>query len=250
MPPKRFAENEVIKGEIREIFDTNHSRYGSIRIQKVLLEKGIKVNRKRVTRLMREMGLFPKGTSYHYKNYTHRIPEKDVPNLLNQVFKAAGKNEIWVGDITYIPTKTRTLYLAVFVDIFSRKVVGWSMDTRMKDHLVIDAFLQAIGKEHPSAGLVVHTDHGSQLTSAGFRSLLSGYGAIHSESRKGNPYDNALMESFYRTIKRELIQDADFTDPEQARAEIFKYIETYYNTKRMHSALGYMSPVEFEAQHS
>ena len=124
------------------------------------------------------------------------------------------------------------------------------MDTRMKDQLVIAAFNQAYGKEHPEPGLIVHTDQGAQFTSGNFQMLLKARKAIHSESRKGNPYDNALMESFYRTLKRELIQDAHFATPEQAQKEIFKYIELYYNTKRMHSALGYVSPSEFEKLNS
>ena len=166
------------------------------------------------------------------------------------MFKTTDKNKIWVGDITYIPTQKKTLFLAVFVDIFSRKVVGWAMDTRMKDQLVIAAFNQAYGKERPEPGLIVHTDQGAQFTGNNFQMLLKARKAIHSESRKGNPYDNALMESFYRTLKRELIQDAHFETPEQAQKEIFKYIELYYNTKRMHSALGYVSPSEFEKQNS
>ena len=168
-------------------------RYGSLRIVKTLELKGIKVNRKRVTRLMRLMALIPYGTRYRYKNYSKKYSKEECPNLLNQIFKADAKNKIWVADITYIPTKKRTLYLAVFIDIFSRKVVGWAMDTKMKEHLVISAFNQAYGKEHPNSGLVVHTDQGSQFTSKNFRMLLKSKKAAHSQSRKGNPYDNALM---------------------------------------------------------
>lgn len=166
------------------------------------------------------------------------------------MFYADKKNKIGVGDITYIPTRKGTLYLAVFLDIYSRKVVGSSMNKKMKDTLVEDAFIQAYGKEHPDAGLIVHTDQDSQFTSGNFRSLLAKYHAIQSNSRKGNPYDNAVMESFYRTIKRELIQDAKYESPEQAQKDIFKYIEMYSNTKRIHSALGYISPAQFEELNS
>lgn len=124
------------------------------------------------------------------------------------------------------------------------------MDTRVRDSLVISAFYQALGREHPSDGLIIHTDRGAQYTSQRFQAVLKRYGYQQSMSRKGNPYDNAVMESFYRTLKRELVQDADYNDPEQARMEIFKYIETYYNTKRIHSALGWLSPEEFELQNS
>ncbi|WP_281532492.1 IS3 family transposase [Anaerocolumna aminovalerica] len=196
---KRDIENQVLSEEIKRIFEEHKGRYGSLRIAKVLTQKGLNVNRKRISRLMRLMGLCPKGSRYRYKKYNQaNTPEH--PNLLNQVFKSNTKNQIWVGDITYVPTKKRTLYLAVFIDVFSRKVVGWAMDTKMKGQLVINAFNQAYGKEQPKPGLIVHTDQGTQYTSGNFQSLLKARKSIHSESRKGNPYDNALMESFYRTI--------------------------------------------------
>lgn len=153
-----------------------------------------------------------------------------------------------VGDITYIPTKYGFLYLAVFIDIYSRKVTGWAMDKKLRDTLVLSALNQAIGREHQEKGLLVHTDRGSQYTSQRFQALLMRYGFRQSMSRKGNPYDNAIMESFYRTLKRELVQDAHYDNPEQARQDIFKYIELYYNTKRIHSAIGWLSPIQFEAQ--
>ncbi|GKU23654.1 transposase [Clostridium folliculivorans] len=249
-PSQRDLENAALKEIIKEIFDEHKGRYGSIRIGKVLNERGIYANRKRISRLMREMNLCPKGTRYNYKKYNLKNRGEERPNLLNQMFLTDAKNKIWVGDITYIPTKKGTLYLSVFVDLFSRKVVGWSMGNRMKDNLVIEAFLQAYGKERPETGLIVHTDQGSQYTGGNFRAILSKHGAKHSNSRKGNPYDNAVMESFYRTIKRELIQGAHYATPEQAQKEIFKYIELYYNTKRIHSSLGYLSPSQFEKQNS
>ncbi|WML34397.1 IS3 family transposase [Clostridium sp. OS1-26] len=249
-PSKRDIQNEVLSKEIKQIFEENKGRYGSIRIAKALEQKGIHVNRKRVSRLMRNMKLFPKGCRYRYKHYNQKVNAVERPNLLNQIFQSDGRNKIWVGDITYIPTKKGNLYLAVFIDIYSRKVVGWSMDNRMKETLVMGAFMQAYGKEHPKNDLIVHTDQGSQFTGGRFQALLKKYGAVHSQSRKGNPYDNAVMESFYRTIKRELIQDAHYESPEQAQKEIFKYIELYYNTKRMHSSLGYLSPSQFEELNS
>ena len=195
---------------------------------------------------MRKMQLMPVGTRYRYKRYNQERGAVERPNLLNQLFQTDGKNKIWVGDITYIATKKGFLYLAVFLDLYSRKVVGWSMARKMKDILVMDAFKQSSDREHPPKGLVVHTDQGSQFTSGNFQALLRKYGAVFSVSRRGNPYDNALMESFYRTIKRELIRESKFETPEKAQQEIFKYIEMYYNTKRMHSSLGYLSPTQFE----
>jgi putative transposase len=214
-PSNRTIENEVLSKHIERIFAEHKGRYGAIRIAKSLKREGI---------------------------------NEDRPNLLNQIFDAEGKNQIWTGDITYIHTKRGYLYLAVFLDVYSRRVVGWSMERRMKESLVIQAFLQAYGREKPKGGLIVHTDQGSQYTGEKFRSVLKTYGAMHSNSRKGNPYDNAMMESFYRTLKRELVQGANFETPEQAQKEIFQYIELYYNTKRMHSALGYLFPAQFEMQ--
>lgn len=243
---KRSIENEALSEIISDIFKENEGRYGSRRIQKVLLQQNIKVNEKRVSRIMSQKGLIAKGAKKPYRYYPNHSQYTEQENILNRVFTTNKKNKVWVGDITYIPTRHGFLYLAVFIDIFSRKVTGWSMDTRIKDSLVMSAFYQAIGREHPEEGLVVHTDRGFQYTSQRFQALLLRYGM----SQKGNPYDNAVMESFYRTLKRELVQDANYDDPEQARRDIFKYIESYYNTKRIHSTLGWLSPVQFELQNS
>ncbi|PEV82594.1 hypothetical protein CN429_13745, partial [Bacillus cereus] len=152
-PSKRALENEVLSEEIQKIFEEHKGRYGSLRITKVLEKKGIKVNRKRVGKLMCQMKLYAKGSRYRYKRYNKKSPSIERPNLLNQVFQTNQRNKIWVGDIAYIPTQKGTLYLAVFVDMYSRKVIGWSMSTRMKDSLVIDAFLQGYKKER---GVSVH----------------------------------------------------------------------------------------------
>lgn len=138
----------------------------------------------------------------------------------------------------------------MFIDKYSRKVAEWVMDTRFYDTLILSALNQAIGREHPEEGLLVHTDRGSQYTSQRFQALLMRYSFRKSMSRKGNPYDNAIMEFFYRTLKRELVQDARYDNPEQARQGIFRYVELYYNTKRIHSALGWLSHSQFETQYS
>jgi len=246
-PSDRAIENEILSQNIRRIFNEHKGRYGMIRISRSLGREGISANHKRVGRLMRIMGLYAKGTRYRYKNYHKVTNNEERPNLLNQVFDARGKNQIWIGDITYIHTKLGYLYLAVFLDIYSRRVVGWSMERTLKENLVIRAFLQAYWKEKPQESLIVHTDQGSQYTGNNFQAVLQAGGAIHSNSRKGNPYDNAMMESFYRTLKRELTKGANYETPEQAQKAIFQYIELYYNNERMHSALGYLSPSQFEA---
>lgn len=235
---------------IKDIFEEHKGRYGARRIGLVLEKMNIKVNHKRIAKIMRKNGLIAKGSRKIYRNYPKGKKYEEKENILNRVFKTDIKNKIWVGDITYIHTKHGFLYLAIFIDIFSRKVVGWSMDTRIKEKLVLSALEQAIGREHPDKGLIIHTDRGAQYTSKNFELALKACGFEHSMSRKGNPYDNAVMESFYRTLKRELVKDSNYENPEQARIDIFKYIETYYNTKRMHSALNYMSPVEYEAKFS
>lgn len=246
----RTIENEALYEMIKEIFEENKGRYGARRIGLVLEKVNIKVNHKRISKIMSKNGLIAKGSRKIYHNYPKGKTYEEKENILNRVFKAERKNKIWVGDITYIHTKHGFLYLAVFIDIFSRKVVGWSMDTRIKEKLVLSALEQAIGREHPEKGLIIHTDRGAQYTSKNFELALQSFGYKHSMSRKGNPYDNAIMESFYRTLKRELVKDSNYENPEQARIDIFKYIETYYNTKRMHSALNYMSPVEYELKNS
>lgn len=229
---KRAIENEALAEIITDIFKENEGRYGCRRIQKVLLRRNIKINEKRVSRIMSKQGLIAKGAKKPYRYYPNKTQYEERENILNCVFSASKKNKIWVGDITYIPTRHGFL------------------DTRIKDSLVMSAFYQAVGRELPNEGLIVHTDQGAQFTSQRFQALLLRYGCKQSMSRKGNPYDNAVMESFYRTLKRELVQDADYDNPEQARMDIYKYIETYYNTKRIHSALGWLSPIQFEIQNS
>ena len=244
----RAIENEALTEMIEDIFHEHQGRYGARRIQKVLEQQNVHVNPKRVSKLMSEHDLIAKGTRRFYRYQANKTPYDEKENILNQVFKTSAKNQIWVGDITYIPTKRGWLYLAVFIDIFSRKVTGWAMDTRIRDTLVLSALNQAIGREHPPEGLIIHTDRGCQYTAQRFQAMCIRYGFRLSMSRKGNPYDNAIMESFYRTLKRELVQDAHYDNPEQARMDIFKYIELYYNTKRIHSALGWLSPTQFESQ--
>lgn len=166
---KRTIENEALTEMITDIFVENNGRYGSQRIQMVLKQRGVKVNSKRVSRLMSQHGLIAKGTRRIHRKSPSRKTYEEKENILNRVFTATERNKIWVGDITYIPTKHGFLYLAAFIDIYSRKVTGWAMDTRLRDTLVLSALNQAIGREHPQEGLLVHTDRGSQYTSQRFR---------------------------------------------------------------------------------
>ena len=153
-------------------------------------------------------------------------------------------------DITYVPTHEGYLYLAAFLDLCTRKIVGWSISSTMTERLVMDAFLQGFGKERPAPGFIVHTDQGSQFTGGNFTTLVRSKGAILSNSSKGNPYDNALMESFYKTLKRELVNNAGFKTKDEARKALVSSIELYYNSVRKHSARGYMAPREYEELNS
>lgn len=177
-------------------------------------------------------------------NSKHNYPVAD--NILNQNFTATKPNQIWVSDITYIPTDEGWLYLAAVVDLFQRKVVGWAMDSTMARQLCIDALNQAIGRQNPAKGLIHHSNRGVQYASKEYRKVLENQGFTASMSRKGNCYDNACMESFFGTLKTELIYFTRFKTRAQARLVIFEYIEVFYNRIRLHSKLGYRSPVDFE----
>lgn len=246
-PSARYLEDESLKEDVLRVFHEHKGRYGAYRISIALRREGKCFSKRRILNTMRDLGLVAKGCNHQQKRRVQISKGIERPNLLNQIFKATEKNKVWVGDITYIRTKKGFLYLAAFVDIYTRKVVGWSMDTRIKESIVLNAFAQACGREHPSAGLIVHTDRGSQFAGS-FQSILRKHQFQASVSRKGNPYDNALMESFFRTLKRELLNGTKYEDFEFAKLEVFKYIELYYNTKRMHSALGYESPAGYESR--
>lgn len=245
----RAIDSEILIDDIRKIYTEFKGRYGSPRIALELCRRGKFTSKNRVARHMQQIGLA--ALPWRKKKVTSRKPSSEgvAENLVKRVFDTKAKHVLWVGDITYIPLQTGGfLYLATWIDVFSRKVVGWAMQTRMTDQLVIDAFKQAIDKEHPPVGLMIHTDRGSQYTSRRFQAIVRSYGAIISMSRRGNPYDNAVMESFYKTLKRELMNQGGFSTAGEAKRAIFEYIEMFYNTKRMHSALGYKTPLEYELQ--
>lgn len=247
---QRAIDSEILMDEIRKIYKEFKGRYGSPRIALELNKRGIFTSKNRVARHMQRMGLV--ALPWRKKRTIGRKPTAAhvVENLVQRVFESEVKNALWVGDITYIPLHTGFLYLATFIDVFSRKVVGWSMKRRMTEQLVMDAFLQAVGREHPPPGLIVHTDRGSQYTSRRFQDLLKKHGALCSMSGVGDPYDNAVMESFYKTLKSECLTEKKFPNAEVARNALFEYIEMFYNTKRMHSSLGYLSPKEYEMRYT
>ena len=220
--------------------------YGSPRIHKDLKADGHSVGRKRVARLMKEAGIRGK-TKRKFKTTTnskHKRPKAD--NLIKQDFSTAAPNRLWASDITYIPTQEGWLYLAVILDLYSRKVIGWAFSKRLTDDLTRSALNVALQQRSNLSGLIYHSDQGVQYASADFRASLKASGIQQSMSGKGNCYDNACVESFFASLKTEEVEGATYETRQQAKTSIFSYIEGFYNQRRRHSSLGFVSPQEFE----
>ena len=231
---------------IKIIFEEGRSNYGSRTIKKKLERKDEFVSRRRIIRLMKQANLICK-TRRKFKATTDSKHNLSIaPNLLNRQFKLDQPNRCYVGDITYIATNEGWLYLATVIDLYSRKIVGWSMADNMKADLVNNALSMAIWQRKPSKGLIWHTDRGSQYASHSHRKIIHQHGIIQSMSRKGNCWDNAVAESFFHTLKNELIYQCKFKTREEAKNAIFEYIEVFYNRIRAHSTNDYLSPVEYE----
>jgi putative transposase len=239
-------EDAQLIEEIRQEFRAHQGRYGSPRLHAELCDRGRCIARKRVARLMREAGLCAKRKRRRVLT-THRDPSHPVAsNLLNREFTAEEPNSKWVTDITYIPTIQGWLYLAVILDLYSRMVVGWSMSGNCDEKLVEHALDQAIARRRPKAGLLHHSDRGSQYTSQAYQLCLEQSGIHVSMSRKGNCWDNAAMESFFGTLKDECVGSTVYSSHDEARLALFTYMEVYYNRIRRHSTLGYVSPLNYE----
>lgn len=247
-PSNRKLEDERLLLKIKRSHKQSRQTYGSVRICADLREDGETCSRKRVAKIMKQFGIKAKMKK-RFKVTTKANPAAiPAPNLLQQDFSAEGFNQRWVADFTYVSTKEGWLYVATVMDLFSRRIVGLSMSDRMKDDLVISALQQALIHRQPHAGLVHHSDRGSQYTSQDFQNLLAAYGITASMSGTGNCYDNAAMESFYHTLKTEHVYFEHYETREQAKQSIFEYIEVFYNRQRRHSTLGYVSPMTFEKQ--
>lgn len=234
---------------VREVHREHKRRYGSRRVKAELDKKGIKAGRTAVRQSMRRQNLkvrYPKP----FRKTTVSDPNAAfAPNILDRNFACEAPNTAWVGDISYVNTSGGFLYLAVVIDLHSRMVVGWSVQSHMRAELVDDALRMAVGRRD-SRPRVFHSDRGSQYTSSKFSETCGEFGIVQSMSRKGNCWDNAVSESFFSAIDRELLSDGRSWSPERSRLEIFTYIETYYNRRRLHSTLGYQSPADFEKQAS
>ena len=243
----RSAANRALLTDIRRVHEQHRRRYGAPRIHAVLRGEGRPVSRGRIERLMRRHGIRA-VTHRRFRVVTtsskHCLPIAD--NLLAQGFLATRPNQIWLADISYIPTDEGWLYLAVVLDLFSRKVVGWAMRDHLRQELAIAALTMAIQRQRPARGLIHHSDRGSQYAGGDYRALLDAKGMIPSMSRKGNCWDNAPMESWFHTLKTELVHHTFYATREAAKRDLFAYIEGYYNRQRLHSALGYLTPEQAE----
>ena len=247
-PSRRALGEAELASLIRRVFVESLETYGAPRVHAELREThGVRVGRKRVARLMRQLEL--EGVSRRGKRRRTTIPDpaaRPAPDLVGRRFKAARPNELWLADITYLPTREGWLFLAVVLDVYSRRIVGWSMRDDLKTGLVVDALGMAVTRRKPPAGVVHHSDRGSQYTSLAFGATLRDSGLVASMGRRGDAYDNAACESVISTIKNELIKRRSWASRDQARLAVFSYIETFYNPRRRHSALGYRSPIEYE----
>jgi putative transposase len=242
----RQQRRAALAVEIRAIHAEVKARYGSPRIHAELNARGQGCCVNTVAKLMRDAGIAAK-TARKFRCTTdsnHDLPVAD--NILDRHFDPAAPNASWVADITYVPTREGWLYLAAVEDLYSRRVVGWSMADHLESRLVVDALEMAVQQRWPDEGLLAHSDRGSQYASEHYRRLLAHNGIECSMSRRANCWDNAPMESFFASLKKELVHHADFATRAEARAAIVEYIEVFYNTKRRHSSLGYVSPAEYE----
>jgi len=247
-PSDRAQANVRLAIDVHRIFDEHKGRIGSPRIMEQLRTEGQRVGKNRVAGVMQVEQLRAKAAR-KYKattNSNHKLPV--APNLLQQDFTASAPNQKWVSDITYIATDEGWLYLAVVLDLYSRLVVGWSMAERMTTELVSDALTMALWRRKMPKGVIVHSDRGSQYCSAAYQRLLRNNQLVCSMSKKGDCYDNAAMESWNHSLKVEAIHGERFATREMAKAQVFEYIEVYYNRKRLHSTIGYLSPEAFEAR--
>jgi len=245
-PAPRTRADERLGLEIAAIHAESRQRYGSPRVHAELVDRGCRTSRKRVARLMRGRGLAARRRR-RFRVTTHsRHPFPIAPNVLARQFERAGPDQAWVTDITYIPTGEGWLYLAVIVDLCSRFAVGWAMSERVTADLTLAALGMALARRRPAAGLVQHSDRGSQYASGDYQRVLAQHGIVCSMSRRGDCWDNAVAESFFATVKVELVHDAAWATRAVARTELVDYLELFYNGQRRHSALGYLSPRAFE----
>jgi len=248
VPTSRQEKRVAVVALIREVHERSEATYGSPRVYDELCKRGVTINRKTVEKYMKQEGITPETTRRFVPQTTdgdHDQPVAD--NVLDRQFTADAPDRKWVSDITYVWTDEGWMYLAGVMDLFSRKIVGWAMAEHMRADLCVDALRMAVTNRRPGAGLLHHSDRGGQYASAAYREVLDFHGMTASMSRSGNCHDNAVMESFRGTLKRERLNRLRFGTRQEAKSSIFQWIEGWYNRKRSHSSLGYVSPEAFEA---
>jgi putative transposase len=248
-PSARAGADRRLAIEVAAIHAESRQRYGSPRVHYELGQRQQHVGRKRVARLMRAQGLRARAPR-RFRTTTdsqHTLPI--APNVLARRFETPAPNTVWVTDMTYLWTLEGWLYLVVILDLFSRRIVGWAMSERMTRQLALDALTMALTHRQPPPGLICHSDRGSQYASHEFRALLTAHGIVASMSRRADCWDNAVAESFFSTLKLELVYESAWQRRTEARAAVFEYLEVFYNGQRCHSSLGYLSPVAFERQY-
>jgi putative transposase len=247
-PPRRYASDVALTGRIRAIHRASRETYGSPRIHERLRQEHTRVGRKRVARLMALHGLRGRRPRRWHRttDSTHGRPV--APNVLARRFAPTAPNRVWATDITYIWTSEGWLYLAVVLDLFARRVVGWTMADHLRTELALKALTMALGRRRPPTAVLHHSDQGIQYASDAYQQVLRDHGMVCSMSRRGNCWDNAVVESFFATLKTELIDGRSWTTRTAARAAIGEYIELFYNAQRLHSSLGYRAPNDFEKE--
>ena len=244
----RAAANARLVEQIQRLHRQTKARYGAVKMWRALQLAGIRCGRHRVARLRRQHGLLAQRIRRFRVMVERHEFAPPAPNRLQQRFTAAAPNRLWAGDLTAIATQAGWLYLAVLLDVYSRRVIGWAMSAKPDQHVALQALHMALEHRRPKPGLIHHSDQGALYTSVAYQHLLAQRGLIASMSRKGNCFDNAVVESFFSTLKNELVHDQRFHAREDAQAAIFEFIEVFYNRQRLHQTLGYVSPMQFEAR--
>ena len=244
----RAQANWALIERMQVLHQQTREAYGARKMWQALKREGLACGRHRVARLRRLAGMVALRRRRYVRTVQARHEGPAIPNRLAQQFTVPAKNRVWAADLTFVPTRVGWLYVAVVLDLYSRRVVGWAMSDRQSPTVVIEAWWMAWRQRRPPAGLLHHSDQGNQYTASLYQTLLTRRGVVLSLSRKGNCYDNAPVESFFSTLKNELVRHRQFQDRAEARQAIFEYIEGFYNRQRLHQALGYRSPEEFEQQ--
>ena len=247
-PSQRGQANAALRVWIRALYAESDQTYGSPRMHRELVSAGLPCGRHRIARLMRADGLWAVSRR-RWRATTRRVPQGEhAPNRLQRAFGVQGPNQVWAADLTYVPTRAGWLYLALVLDVGTRRVVGWAMAPHLREALPLEALTLALGRRAIGAGLIHHSDQGRQYTSTRYQALLATHQIVPSMSRVGECWDNAVAESFFATLKCERLHRRDYRTPAEAQHDIVRYIEGWYNPRRRHSTLGYLSPMEYEQQ--